>query len=141
MILVVAMASALAGCGLMASDMKAYPGPDLSKSQLAVVENAWGCPGCLTSVRNEGYVYYDISCDGMRSSVSLQPGAYDIAYGHRNYKTTAVERSDRIELKAGHTYVVKDDVCYAFCFSMPSYQTFVWIEDGASGEVVSGIKP
>jgi hypothetical protein len=43
--------------------------------------------------------------------------------------------------KAGHTYVVHYDVCYGFCFSMPSYTTFARIEDDASGEVVSGTKP
>jgi len=139
---IAAMAFGLGGCGLMAPDMKAYQGPDMSDSQLAVVEGEWDCPACLASVREGGYVYYDESRDGMRRSIKLRPGVYDVAYQtHTEAGVIPFARSDRVELKAGHTYMVRNDVCFAFCFSMPSYTNYFWIEDIATGQVVSGTKP
>ena len=108
----------LSACGGGPS-LKAYRGPELGAAQLAFIDTAWSYTGCLSSVSNGGEVYYDIGRDGARGSVSLLPGTYDVAYSDRHYKTASVEHSDRLELKASHTYVIRSDVCYSFCFSMP----------------------
>ncbi|MGE0117475.1 MAG: hypothetical protein AB7S71_04695 [Dongiaceae bacterium] len=138
---ITAMVLGCAACGLTAPDMTAYQGPDLGDQQLAVVENRGDCPFCIVSIEREGYLYFDASRDGLRKSVKLAPGAYEVTYEYRSYKTQAVRRSDTIELKAGHIYDVKRDVCYMFCFDMPSYTTYLWIEDSATGQVVAGVRP
>ena len=136
----------LGGCGLFIGDHKAYEGNVRPDTEIATIdssgkilngERTWA----LRRVESGGQVFYDRSRDGVTNEVKLAPGAYVVTYSYKHGATSGKGYMENVNLAAGHTYEIMTDVCYVFCSDMPSYETFLWIEDIATGQVVSGNAP
>ena len=144
--IVLLIAALLGGCGIFAGDKKAYDGPVMPDAEIATIDNSGSIfygdwTGALRRVAGNGRVYYEHSRDGIIDEIELLPGTYEVSYAHKHRHTTGRGYRDTIDLAAGHTYKIKTDVCYTLCSDMPSYHTFLWIEDTKTGQVVSGEAP
>ena len=87
--------------------------------------------------------------DGMKvdrsnyGTVTLLPGPHEIRWNTWFGVSVLVDSSgfatreseQVVELKAGHTYILKADRTYG-----RGYRTYLWIEDTSSGEVIAGTK-
>jgi len=130
-----------------------YESLTLSDQQVAVIKENWGCSPCVARILSEdGKTWvYDKRRDGGTAGFKLTPGIYIIEYSCESYKIEQVFRTDRVELKAGHTYRVKCKACYtphalvALIFGGvcrgPDYRIVLWIEDETTREVVAGDRP
>jgi hypothetical protein len=115
-------------------DYKLYPGPVLDDSQLATLLLGDGVgviliDGLMFSAREY-------------ASAKLLPGNYHLNWGVHFGVSVLVDSSGQGEaniataaqFNAGRTYIAKFERTHG-----PGYQTYLWLEDLDSGEVVAGV--
>jgi hypothetical protein len=134
------MPLSLCGC---AAAFDAYQGPRKPDSELAIVhESFWNALG-LISIGMNGRLMWTKGYPGSARGIKLEPGVYDIEYGHECVSDYAVlsggsptfyrsRRSDRLDVVAGHIYVVHS----SFSCSFGPFHS--WIEDETTHQVVAG---
>jgi len=141
----------LSGCGVYwnhwGPELELYEGATRTNQELATIDQGSGCWGCVKTIKRIGeeYPIYTPPANepwalNYPNKLKLLPGEYEIAISARSRKSTTASYTGRVNLKSGHTYHVLKDVCFGLCFTVPSYTTFVWIEDSATGEVLLGTK-
>lgn len=143
----------LAGCAV-AVPFKAYEGPDLAPSELALIVTTRAYLtaddpysgadfGAIISVTQGEVLFYSSDRDfppGLSNDlmVFLRPGTYSVTYQGQCPRQRSTERIDAIAIQPGHKYVVKRAGC--FIFNPNSQGLRLWIEDSDTGTDVSGSK-
>jgi hypothetical protein len=155
----------LCGC---AGSFNAYDSPRKSGSELAIIESdnaitkrfGYGVEQITAGggVNMLGRVIYSSARDGKADTIRVQPGTYEIAYEYGENKHylsgsawVAEEQSfAELDLKPGHTYVVRGEKCDLSRFSARAFgpnglcrshslnSIYLWIEDRTVGQVVDG---
>ncbi len=129
----------LSGC--VGPELHLYDGPKREDHEVATIDPGWGCYGCVTEIKrfDQPYPIYTPS-QKIPNKITVLPGKYMVTLRHRARKSTTARWKGYVDLQPGHTYHVLRDVCFGFCFTVPSYTTFVWMEDADTGEVLLGTK-
>ncbi len=141
----------LSGCAHYQTPFTNYQGLTLSDQEVATVKESFWCRYCLQKIRKEDDTpIFELDPNKFSPpEFKLTPGRYRIYYVARHYNIPTVYRNDTLEFKAGHTYQVMSDWCYAtsvitsfggVCLRHKFYTQTVWIEDEATGEVLAGEK-
>jgi hypothetical protein len=145
---VIVASFSLAGCAGWVR-LKAYDGPELPITDVAIIRTRIPSPGgiydvgAVQVVAQEGRTYYRYFDDRYKLpeytsflELVLQPGDYDItlvgACRHGGY----ADHEFRVTLQSGRMYEVKR----AGCFSLFEDGIRLWIEDVATGDDVSHSK-
>ena len=137
----------LSACGLITKDAVAYQGPAKPESELAVVREA--IDARMMSLTLNGRSFYPHQSTTLRQAIRLEPGTYAVDY---TFVASEVlfkyldgpetwRRTDTVELKAGHKYLVDGESCSElhFCTSHRKGSVYVWIKDETTGQVVTGV--
>ncbi len=124
---------------------KAYVGPALPKEEVAVITTGGSVEiakidgkDCFNPLLGDRSVFRTVKCE---PSAEVLPGQHDIDLEHASLVlvfglTTPIGDAARtlsFNAEAGHLYLARSD--------WSSEQAWFWIEDDATGEVVSGTKP
>ena len=139
-----------AGCATSMPPITNYK-DTLSDQQVATVIESFSCRYCVEEILSEdNSLVFEFDPNRATSPVfKLTPGRYTVRYTAKNYNILRVYRVAKLEFKAGHTYNVMTDWCYAtsvitsaggVCLRHKPYTQTIWIEDGATGEVLAGEK-
>ena len=151
--MIVSILLSLGGCSSAWLPFKAYEGPELVASDVAVIrsEIAMGAlEDCaVVSVSADEVMYYSWERDsrdfddfdwGYKGGVdiSLKPGTYAVALTGQCHGQDRDGRTYTAVLRPGHRYVTKK----AGCFGLNLFKAglHLWLEDADTGEDVTGSK-
>ena len=132
------------GCGLAAragAPPKLYEGATLADEQVALFD--WACSSCDGSIQEiDGKKVAEVR--GWDSRVAVLPGKHTLRYSAwyggsvmLGPSIRTATRVDVVEVKAGHTYLVKST--RKGPWTNPSL--YLWIEDATTEEPIAGLKP
>jgi len=121
----------LAGCAHPVT-LDAYSGPREPDSALAIIRCFSNCMALIQNVDDPSvdYDFRNLHADVVR----LKPGTYDFQSWITGVRPYAGYVTDTLNLFAGHRYIVRGTTC-------DGEMRYVWYEDEATGEIVSGFKP
>jgi hypothetical protein len=146
--LVVVLALLLSGCG-----MKAYEGPELPRSEIAVIDRWYWHGSILTFAgilpvwhpRHEARVYEIDGTQAPGYRFHVRPGEHSVTVGYKKnisvtlcgYTGCIGEYRTRLSInftaEAGHEYRIPAE--------RRDERNWIWVEDKTTGKVVAGEKP
>jgi hypothetical protein len=126
-----------------------YYGPQLTEKDVATIVPKRGCLHCVAWIRPDKqtdiYIYParegSFDTPEVPEKFSIPPGRYELNIRAHRGRTVGASWVGYVDLEPGHTYEVKSDSCTIYCWG--SYevlrQTWVWIEDSDTSEVLLGL--
>ena len=154
-LLALALSLPLSGCGVYwnahGPEVDAYELPALEDHEVAVIDHGLGCFDCVQRIisNDTGAVVFIADATDADpyiwgvNRIRLMPGSYNITLKYRAYKSNTRVHTSSATLIAGQTYYVRRASCLgivALLSSCSEGTSYVWMEDGTTGEVIIGIK-
>jgi hypothetical protein len=139
-------ATMLASCTAGPDALKAYDGDDLALVDAAIlVFQPYGLDSTVDSVTSGGTTYYDSERDrdkttGLtgwhKAELQLKPGPYWVHYRGNCRRQYEVNRTEKLELTAGHRYELKGKCPFSMLIEGSLLR--MWIEDVNTGQILAG---
>lgn len=141
---------AVAGCVEPLPPMRPVALPSAPVGNLAVVEiqTSTATIDSISVGQRQLYLRSRDNPEYRPTSVELSPGTYAIAYHTQCNEMPPRAETDTVALEAGHRYRTDADCCYWWtekfgCSALwsylgGSYETFLWLEDLTTGQVLAG---
>lgn len=131
--------------------LELYDGPQREDEHVATIDPLPGCFHCVYSIRLTGkqnniYTYpvkeSPFDTPTPPSKFRVPPGRYEVYIWAVRGKSAGASWVGEVDLEPGHTYRVKSDTCVLFCWGTYNalWQTWVWMEEAAAGDVLLGLR-
>lgn len=132
--------------------LELYDGPQREDEHVAtIVTLRWECFNCvgwirLTGKQNNIYTYPTredpFETLAVPKKFRVPPGRYEVYIWAVRGKSAGASWVGEVDLEPGHTYRVKSDTCVLFCWGTYNalWQTWVWMEEAAAGDVLLGLR-
>lgn len=131
--------------------LELYDGPQREDEHVATIDPLPGCLHCVYSIRLTGkqnniYTYpvkeSPFDTPTPPSKFRVPPGRYEVYIWAVRGKSAGASWVGEVDLEPGHTYRVKSDTCVLFCWGTYNalWQTWVWMEEAAAGDVLLGVR-
>ena len=133
------------GCAPTMGTMHAYPGPNRSLSEVAIIEPSAHSGDVSVIVEVDGKIV-ERTLPGFQKQIAVLPGKHEVeAYQGVSVGTTSIPAESQtlsFLAEAGHTYRVGG---YSMTFyvsgKLVGVAAEMWIEDAQTGAVVAGERP
>ncbi len=131
--------------------LELYDGPQREDEHVATIDPLPGCLHCVYSIRLTGkqnniYTYPTredpFETLAVPKKFRVPPGRYEVYIWAVRGKSAGASWVGAVDLEPGHTYRVKSDTCVLFCWGTYNalWQTWVWMEEAAAGDVLLGLR-